>query len=704
MKITQLREKENSTALTTLSIDAFIEKIRTETQSCPVSVFREQLRYTLPGEPCSLSKQLPKILPAAEFKRGKEGRQLKAYNGIVELTVGPLSGKAETSLVKQYAWEMPQTRCAFIGSSGRTVKIWVTFTRPDNSLPHTREEAELFHAHAYRLAVKCYQPQLPFDILPKEPRLEQFSRLSCDPEVLYRPDSVQFYLAQPASMPEEPTYREALQSEKSPLTRAVPGMSGSDAVGMLFEASLRKAHTEIGKAEAADAPAVEGLDAVLTQLAVNCFQSGIPEEEAVRRTVYHYYLRRKEILIRQIFRNVYLENSRQDSPCPFGTKSSLNKEQLLSLQADDFMKRRYEFRYNTQVGEVEYRERHSFRFRFDPIDKRALNSIALDAQAEGIPLWDRDISRYVYSNRVPVFNPLEDFLYELPRWDGKDRIGALALTVPCRNPHWQELFHRWFLNMVSHWKGMDKKYANSVSPLLVGAQGTRKSTFCRSLIPPALRTYYTDSIDFSRKKDAELYLNRFALINIDEFDQISPTQQGFLKHILQKPVVNMRKPYANAVLEMRRYASFIATSNQKDLLTDPSGSRRFICIEVTGAIDTSRPIDYDQLYAQAMYELEHGERYWFDQADEKIMTENNREFEQIPPEEQLFYRYFRPAREEETGEWLSPAEILEEIQRHSAIPISAKRVSVFGRILQKHGVRSKRVQRGTVYCVVRVER
>ena len=195
---------------------------------------------------------------------------------------------------------------------------------------------------------------------------------------------------------------------------------------------------------------------------------------------------------------------------------------------------------------------------------------------------------------MPVFNPLEDFLYRLPAWDGKDRIRALAATVPCKNPYWMDLFHRWFLNMVSHWKGSNKKYANSVSPLLVGPQGTRKSTFCRSIMPPSERSYYTDSIDFSRKKDAELYLNRFALINIDEFDQVSSTQQGFLKHILQKPVLNVKKPHGSAVLEMRRYASFIATSNQKDLLTDPSGSRRFICIEVTGVIDTNRPIDYEQ--------------------------------------------------------------------------------------------------------------
>lgn len=242
-----------------------------------------------------------------------------------------------------------------------------------------------------------------------------------------------------------------------------------------------------------------------------------------------------------------------------------------------------------------------------------------------------------------------------------------------------------------------------MSPLLVGGQGTRKSTFCRSIIPPAIRAYYTDSIDFSQKKEAERYLNRFALINIDEFDQISANQQGYLKHILQKPVVNMRKPYGNAVLEMRRYASFIATSNQKDLLTDPSGSRRFICIEVTDTIDNSHAIDYEQLYAQAMYELDHNERYWFDREEERMMTENNREFEQTTPEEQLFYRYFRPAKEqEEGGEWLSPAEILEDINKNSTISLSNKRTSVFGRILCKHNIPSKRANRGTLYHVVRL--
>ena len=324
MKITQLRDKDKTTALTTMDMETWIGKTRTETKTQPVSAFREVLRYSLPDSRCYEADKLPKILPAAEFRRTEGGKQMKSYNGIVELTVGPLSGGPEITLVKQLAWEQPQTHCVFTGSSGRTVKIWAKFTRPDNSLPQKREEAEIFHAHAYRLAVKCYQPQIPFSILPKEPSLEQYSRLSYDPELMYRPDSVPFYLSQPSGMPEELTYREAVRSEKSPLTRAVPGYDTERAVFMLFEAALRKTHEEIYEAEDEGAPERgEDFQAMVTQLAVNCFHSGIPEEETVKRTIFHYYLRRQEVLIRQLVKNVYEEQK------GFGKKSSLGKEQYL---------------------------------------------------------------------------------------------------------------------------------------------------------------------------------------------------------------------------------------------------------------------------------------------------------------------------------------------------------------------------------------
>ena len=157
-----------------------------------------------------------------------------------------------------------------------------------------------------------------------------------------------------------------------------------------------------------------------------------------------------------------------------------------------------------------------------------------------------------------------------------------------------------------------------------------------------------------------------------------------------------------SVLELQRYASFIGTSNQKDLLTDPSGSRRFICIEVTGNIDTTQPIDYEQLYAQAMHEISHGERYWFNSEDEQIMTENNREFEQTPAMLQLFYQYFRAPQAGEEGEFFTPVEILNYLKKKSGISLSDNKVYHFGRMLQKCGISSKHTYKGTVYQVVKI--
>lgn len=186
---------------------------------------------------------------------------------------------------------------------------------------------------------------------------------------------------------------------------------------------------------------------------------------------------------------------------------------------------------------------------------------------------------------------------------------------------------------------------------------------------------------------------------MDEFDQNRVSQQAFLKHILQKPVVNVRRPHGTATQEMRRYASFIGTSNHKDLLTDTSGSRRYIVINVTGPIDCS-PIDYEQLYAQAMTALYKNERYWFDEEEEAIMTESNQEFEQSPAIEQLFQVYYRAAADEEAGEWLLAADLLQRIQKASKMKFSPRQVSYLGRILQKLGVKSYRRSHGVYYHVV----
>ena len=661
-----MRDNGGTPTMRTLDINLQIEAMKHETKAQPISNLRTSIRYASPDAKLDDAKKLAKVIPAAAFRKTANGIQMTAYNGIIQIEVNHLANLMEVNRVKQEAEELSQTYLAFMGSSGHSVKIWVRFTRPDKSLPKNREEAEIFQAHAYRKAVSLYQPILSYSIELKNPALEQFCRQTYDPELYYNPDSTIMYMRQPMEMPSETTYQEAVQAETSPFKRLIPGYDSLETLSALFEVALNKACQSLSELQPGIYPrSDEDLKPLLVQLAENCFQAGIPEEETARWAIAHLYRQKKEFLIRQTVQSVYTIAK------GFGKKSPLSAEQELELRTEEFMQRRYEFRYNTMTTVTEYRERNTFCFYFRPLSSRVRNSIAMNARLEGLSLWDRDVVRYLDSDRIPIFNPIEDFLFGLDvRWDGHDRIRELAARVPCNNRHWADLFYRWFLNMVAHWRQTDRKYANCTVPLLVGPQAYRKSTFCRSLLPPELQAYYTDRIDFSNKRDAEISLNRFALINMDEFDQNRVNQQAFLKHILQKPIVNVRRPHGTATQEMRRYASFIGTSNHKDLLTDTSGSRRYIVVDVTGPIDCS-PIDYEQLYAQAMHDLYKGERYWFDPEDEKVMNESNKEFQVMPIAEQLFHEYFRAATEGEECEQFLAIEILEQVQHDSKIRVSA---------------------------------
>lgn len=499
-------------------------------------------------------------------------------------------------------------------------------------------------------------------------------------------------------MPDEGTFRQRKQDEKNPLARMAPGYETAETFTLMYEAALNRAFHDIENWKRGD-----DLQPMLVCLAEHCYNAGVPEEEAVRQTLNHYHRQIDEQTVRLILHNLYQESK------GFGKKSSRTKEQETAFLLEEFLNRRFEFRYNTVLDDLEYRRRDSIHFYFKPVEKRVRNSIAIDALKEGISAWDRDVDRFLNSEYVPLYNPVEEFLYDAGRWDGKDRIRALADLVPCNNPHWRELFYRWFLSMTAHWRGLDNQHGNSTSPLLVGAQGFRKSTFCRILLPPELRFGYADSLDFKSKQEAERYLGRFFLINIDEFDQVNISQQGFLKHLLQKPAANLRKPHGNAIREVRRYASFIGTSNQKDLLTDPSGSRRFICIEVTAPIRTNVTINYKQLYAQAMDAVYNGERYWLNDEDEAVLKQTNQEFEQISPIEQLFHCYFRSVdskdsadSKEEEGEWLTAMQIMNYLQTKTRDKLVINKVAQFGRALQKLNIPCRKSKKGTLYHLAKL--
>ena len=251
-------------------------------------------------------------------------------------------------------------------------------------------------------------------------------------------------------------------------------------------------------------------------------------------------------------------------------------------QLIDFLCSRYQFRFNTIMGYTEFKDNSLHYCDWQSVDDRALKGLTMKVRLAGIDARDNDVRRYVQSDMIRPYDPIGDYLWEqYDKWDGKDHIRRLARTVPTRNPHWEDWFYTWFLGMVRQWQVTNfAKYGNQAVPLLISTQGWNKTTFCEQLLPPELSWGYTGNLQMEDKRQVLQQMAQMLLINLDEFNQISPsTQQGFLKNIITLSSVKIKRPYGRHVEDFPRRASFIATTNLADVLADPSGSRRFRCFQ-----------------------------------------------------------------------------------------------------------------------------
>ena len=370
-----------------------------------------------------------------------------------------------------------------------------------------------------------------------------------------------------------------------------------------------------------------------------------------------------------------------------------------------FLCKKYDFRYNSVMKCTEYRPKEKDYWGYQPVDARVQKRMTLEVQLANIRVSIKDVRNYLESDLLSTYNPVENFLYKCEgKWDGKDHIRALARTVPTDNPYWEDWFYTWFLAMVDQWRAYShRKYGNSVAPLLISKQGYNKSTFCRSLVPPELQWGYNDNLVLSEKRQVLQAMCQSLVINLDEFNQISPqVQQGFLKNIIQLPSVKMKPPYGSHVQEFPRMASFIATSNMEDILSDPSGNRRFLGVELTGPINVSQRPNYEQLYAQALSALRAGEKTYFDAEQTRQIMANNRKFEVLSPVDQYFDLYFDLTDDAKQGEYLTAAEIFQELKSHIGSSLKLNSLIAFGRKLsQMPTIHRKRFNDGMRYLVVR---
>jgi predicted P-loop ATPase len=309
------------------------------------------------------------------------------------------------------------------------------------------------------------------------------------------------------------------------------------------------------------------------------------------------------------------------------------------------------------------------------------------------------------------YDPIAHYLSELPQWDGRDRLKEMASRVHTDDPQWEANFKTWMRSMVNQWGNRSRLYGSSMVMMLTGAQGTGKSTFIRLLLPPELSSYYLDRLDFTTKKEAERALTQFALINIDEFDQISKSQTAYLKHLLQKSNVVQRKLYEQTYTQSRRFAAFAATTNSPQPLVDITGSRRYMVEEVKGRIDVNtvddKAIDYPQLYAQIVAEIQAGEPVYFDSSRERAIQQRNELFTIPDTQAEIFTSMFRkPTVEDsqETVSHLSATQIIEQMhQRHKSMKISHASIIRLGVYLSSNQYERKTIRGKVLYSVVAID-
>ena len=659
MKITLLKISKNKEVINRLEVSEVAKFIKGGATAKEVRRIREVYHLMRPrrqedGQVVTGFRPeigLPRICFAAEYENRNKERRMIGYNGLVVLELNDLSQYEEAVRLRNQAAKMPETLMAFLGGSGKSVKIVCRGELFEGNLPTTEDDIRQFHLNLYHTARLAYQNQFQMDIAYLEPRLDRTVYLSADPEMFYHPEARAFLADTKKAEQQEPV---SISNESDSL------MPGRTIVRTYHLNWLAIVNNVLGRYF--DLPDEEREMELLMQVAKACLDEGIPMAHAQGLTLLHPVLARDEMLVKNVFAAVYAVTQQEDymAKHKFKPLRSVPDETIQAMRTEIFLNANFDMRKNLLTGVAEYREKFSNDQTYKPLTEEVRNDMTLRAVELGLKAWDKNVNRFIDSTRIEQYDPVNTWLDKLPEWDGHDYIADLAARVPTEQPHWEKYLKMWLTGMVAQWRESDKQLTgNALVPLLIGRQGCGKTRFCKIILPPELRDYYNDKINFKNEFDLNIALTSFALINIDEFDKTTKGQQVVLKYLLSSADVKFRPPYGKTIKQYRRYTSFIGTTNKRKPLTDPTGSRRFVCVGVTGHIDYDDSLNHRQLFAQALYLFNNKERFWLKDDEIQVLIKENEPYQQLYTLEEMIAATFRKPKPSEDARWLSIDEMKE---------------------------------------------
>ena len=660
MKITKIKTKmgEFQSPVST-ELELVVERMRQEETKKVVDVIarnamasRLAMQEDMPRYHIDATNLLPYLAFSTTYGRGGLDNP-KAFTGLLLLNIACPEGQRQVMDLRRKVSQVPYTLLAFAGSSGVTLKVVVRIgdetacgTGRDEQ---TADDYLAFLKDARESAFRIYQALAGCDFYVGELTLHAGCRMSYDAQLYYNPQA-----------PALPVIRETgdvlkryegTQVEDSGEVVWYPEYDERERLQMEYQACLSKALDE----ESNDA------EHCVQLLADYCAKARLGEEGCVVRTQWQARFGHVPTdLIRKIFRNAYKQ------PYEGRTLSQMNEKERIMRSIEDFLSRRYQLRFNVVKQVTEFRRNDLVFKPWEPLTDRQLRSIVVEEMKEGGESWMNDIRTYIESAHVEDYNPVHEFLEGCGQWDRKHNyIEDFARRLPTDYADWPKYFHRWFLAMVAQALDMNRDHGNSMVPMLIGGQGIKKSTFCKNILPPSMREYYMDDIKMDNAEQVERVLGRMSLVCIDEYNAKTDREQATIKRLLTEKDVQIRKMRSDQYTMTPRLCSFIATTNDPTPLPAGDGSRRYLCVEVTGPVDMSGRIPYKQLFAQAMTELRQRDcLYWFTSDDEARIQQHNRRYQQESSLEAVLQNLFEPSKDHKKEHFWQVTDIQQELLKH----------------------------------------
>ena len=650
------------------TIPMILDEIKTGKYKHAIVYLRKSLSENKMEAYEKAKKSLPAFTPSGKFIGGRKMNFLEEYSNIIILDIDKLQPE-QLAKVNHSARQCEFTDACFISPSGNGLKILV-------KVSSTKAE----HKETFLAIQDHYEKLLNLEIDKSGKDITRLCFYSWDENLFINENATVFD-------------SETKQSSQAELVE-VPKLKTATATATDSEAI----YNHCIKFTEKKVQFVNGSRNVFVhQLACNLNRKGISLQEALSFILTDFGYDEKEVTqtINSAYGNVHEfgKNEKVEAPKKPKPKSDFSITDTTEEDDEDkprptqidrlelFLSTRYVFRHNIVSGKLEFQ--YFGKKKWNVMNDFIENSMLRECLKGRIKTNLSSLRNLLYSDFCQLFNPFEDYFYNLPTYDEKtDYILELANTITTtKQDLWQQCFKKWIVAMVGC--VLDEKIINHTVIVFSGKQGLGKTTWVEKLVPKQLKEYLFSGTINPNNKDTLVQLAECMLINLDELENLNRSEIGSLKEIITKTQIRMRKAYGHNNETMPRRASFAGSVNTAQFLNDSTGSRRFLCFELDG-IQYQHEVNIDDVFSQALYLFKSGFRHWFDQEEIKNITENNEQYQLRSPEEELLLTWFEPCEKEKANAFLNASQIATKLAERAKINISDGTINKLGKALKKH--------------------